>query len=132
VDPAIFGNLLGWTAAIVITAAGGLWFQRMNQVRIPRDRTAFFAAFGLGLALGVGAFAVGTDWLGGLAAGYAIAGSAIFLGLRLQSTQADAPPTVAVGRPVVSFSAPDADGREFDLSSLAGRPFLLKFFRGHW
>jgi peroxiredoxin len=33
---------------------------------------------------------------------------------------------------VVSFSAPDADGREFDLSSLAGRPFLLKFFRGHW
>ena len=26
----------------------------------------------------------------------------------------------------------DEEGRRFDLSALRGRPFLLKFFRGHW
>jgi peroxiredoxin len=30
------------------------------------------------------------------------------------------------------FTALDEHGREFALASTAGRPLLLKFFRGHW
>ena len=38
----------------------------------------------------------------------------------------------AVGAPILDFEAPDAEGEPFDLATLRGRPFLLKFFRGHW
>ncbi len=41
-------------------------------------------------------------------------------------------PRVAVGDPYIDFTAPDADGNAFTLSSLDGTPILLKFFRGHW
>jgi peroxiredoxin len=39
---------------------------------------------------------------------------------------------VALGQPIPEFTAPDAEGQPFALSSLHGRPYLLKFFRGHW
>jgi len=39
---------------------------------------------------------------------------------------------VKVGEPILRFRARDAEGNDFDLQELAGRPFLLKFFRGHW
>ena len=31
-----------------------------------------------------------------------------------------------------NFTAKDDQGNSFDLAALRGRPFLLKFFRGHW
>jgi len=39
---------------------------------------------------------------------------------------------VRVGGPILDFSAPDENGEPFALASLRGRPYLLKFFRGHW
>ena len=41
-------------------------------------------------------------------------------------------PRVAVGEPAIDFTATDADGKTFTLSSFRGSPVLLKFFRGHW
>ena len=58
--------------------------------------------------------------------------STIFPALRLQSRQQPNRPAVAVGEPMLLFSAPDENGVDFDLSSLNGKPYLLKFFRGHW
>jgi peroxiredoxin len=37
-----------------------------------------------------------------------------------------------VGETLRDFSALDENGERFELASTAGRPVLLKFFRGHW
>jgi len=39
---------------------------------------------------------------------------------------------VKVGDRVRDFTAIDGHGDRFELSSLAGQRFLLKFYRGHW
>jgi peroxiredoxin len=52
--------------------------------------------------------------------------------LAAQARQASLKPAVSVGGPILEFVLPDDAGRAFDLSSLRGRAFLLKFFRGHW
>ena len=55
--------------------------------------------------------------------------SVILSSLAIQSSQA---PAVAVGQPILEFTAPDENGDIFDSASLHGKPILLKFFRGHW
>jgi cytochrome oxidase Cu insertion factor (SCO1/SenC/PrrC family) len=85
-----------------------------------------------GIGLGLLAFARGPGVLGGLAAGLAVALGALFLLLQLLGRQARPMPNVALGRPILDFTAPDAEGQPFQLASLHGRPYLLKFFRGHW
>lgn len=39
---------------------------------------------------------------------------------------------IAVGEPFLDFTVKDADGNDFTLSSLKGKPILLNVFRGHW
>ena len=85
-----------------------------------------------GVGLGLLAFARGPGLAGGIAAGLALGGGGLFLLLQVLGQQSRRTPTVAVGQPILDFTAPDADGRPFALASLRGRPYLLKFFRGHW
>jgi cytochrome oxidase Cu insertion factor (SCO1/SenC/PrrC family) len=89
-------------------------------------------AFTAAAALGVAAFAVGTGTLGAVAAGVGIGVGGSMVALRAISGQDDVQPAVRVGDPIIDFTALDENGEPFALSSLRGRPFLLKFFRGHW
>ena len=126
------GNLLGLLAAAVVVATGFVWFRLIGAVRIPKLRAPYFAAMGVGVALGVAGFAQGVGIAGGTAAGFAIVAGGFFVALRLQSAQETHPPAVKVGDPILDFTAADDQGKPFELASLHGRPFLLKFFRGHW
>ena len=126
------GNLLGLAAAAVVVATGVVWFRLIGAVRIPRVRAQYFAAMGLGVALGVAAFVQGTGIFGAIPAAFAILAGGFFLALRLQSGQDAREPAVKLGEPMLDFTAPDDDGNPFELASLRGKPFLLKFFRGHW
>jgi cytochrome oxidase Cu insertion factor (SCO1/SenC/PrrC family) len=126
------GALLASLALATALATGAEFMRRMRAVAIPRNRIAFDLAWGAALALGVAAFVQGVGIAAGLAAGLACALGGLMLLLRLQSAQAANLPRVAVGGPILDFRAPDEDGRPFSLASLSGRPFLLKFFRGHW
>ncbi len=120
-------------AAFAIAAANTAWFfGRMRRVALPLDRSAHEALWAASVALGVAAFAIGVNWVGGIAAALGIAVGAGMLLLRLGSPQARNVPAVAVGGPILDFTAPDEHDAPFALSSLAGKPFLLKFFRGHW
>ncbi len=109
--------MLGLLALIVVAATVYNWLQLIQRVAIPRDRRAWFAVFLAGGALGVIAIAQGGFF------------STLF---RLQSRQQPNRPAVAVGDPMIPFVAPDEHGNDFDLASLSGKPYLLKFFRGHW
>lgn len=62
----------------------------------------------------------------------AILGAGMLLFFTLISGMPANVPAVKVGAPILDFTARDANGNDFALSSLSGGPFLLKFFRGHW
>ncbi len=124
--------MLSFLGLAIVVAAGVRWFQLIKKVAIPRNRMGFHLAFGGGAVLGVVGAITATGWLstivGGLAA---MVGSAMPI-LRLLSGQKSAEPTLSVGDSVLAFTALDEHGVEFDLASLSGKPYLLKFFRGHW
>ncbi len=126
------GSAFGFVAAAIVVGGGARWLRLMRQVRIPADRRGFVAANGLATSLGATAFVLGTGVAGGVAAGLAVVGGVAFLALSAASRQPALTPTVAVGGPVVDFTASDDEGRPFARASLRGTPFLLKFFRGHW
>ena len=126
------GTLLGVMAATLVAGAGASWLRRMQAVRLPRNAAPYLVACALAAGLGVAAFIVGTGVAGGIAAALAIGGGSAFLALYSASGQRREPPAVAVGGPILDFVASDDSGRPFALASLRGRPFLVKFFRGHW
>src|SRR5690349_12978519 len=69
--------------------------------------------------------------------GYGVGAMAFVLGgffsfLTFMSGLPDQQAAVEVGRRAPDFRSLDADGREFQLSELAGTRVLLKFFRGTW
>jgi drug/metabolite transporter (DMT)-like permease len=126
------GTVLALAAALVVAGTGALWLRRIRQVSIPRDRSAYLLLMGGGASLGLAALTAAPGWLGAIAAGFAVLGGGVFCGLRALSRQAAKLPAVAVGGPILEFTLPDETGAPFDLAGLRGRPFLLKFFRGHW
>jgi cytochrome oxidase Cu insertion factor (SCO1/SenC/PrrC family) len=124
-----------WLAALgfaTVLATGTAWFRRVFAVAIPQDRTPFVALMAVGAVLGVAALVRGTGWVGGAGAVFAVVGGGLFLFTFLISTQKGGSGRLLLGEPIPDFTAPDHNGDPFALSSLAGSPFLLKFFRGHW
>ena len=116
----------------MVVATGALWFRRLNAVRIPENRSAFNIAMAAGVLLGVAALVSGPGLLGGVGAVIALVGGGTFLGLGAASKMDSKEPAVKVGAKILEFTAPDAQGEPFELAKLRGKPFLLKFFRGHW
>lgn len=121
--------LLGFAIAL---GSGASWFRRMKAVQLPADRTPFVVAMGVAAALGAAAFIAGVGWVAGILAGFAVLAGTMFMVLVAVSAQKGGTGAFVVGQPVPVFSAPDDSGEPFSLSSQAGRPLLLKFFRGHW
>ena len=109
-----------------------VWFRRMRSVSIPSDRTAFVACWVAGAVLGVVALGMGAGWVGGLLAGLAAVAGSFFSALVFVSPQKVGEDAIRVGEQLRPFSALDEAGSEFSSVSLAGKPVLLKFFRGHW
>ena len=127
-SPAFLGLLaLGFAAA-----AGVLWLGAIREVRVAERRPVVLALVGAGAGVGALALWRGPGLAGGVAAGLAVALGALFFALQRLGRQARGAPAISVGRPILDFTAPDTDGRPFALAALRGRPYLLKFFRGHW
>jgi hypothetical protein len=128
----VSGPALGILGGLLSLGLAAFWLRRLRQVRIPADRRPFLVGNGVAAGLGALALVLGAGALGSILAVVAILGGATFLGLAAQSAQLPLKPAVAVGEPIIDFTLPDHEGRPFDLAALRGKPFLLKFFRGHW
>jgi hypothetical protein len=128
----VTGDLLALLSFVVLAASMGGWVVGMQKVRLEGKRGLFIASFSVAFVLSLLAFTQGPGLLGAMAAGFSLLGSGIFLGLAALGRQEPKEPAVAVGSPVIDFSAPLDDDTLFDSNTLRGRPFLLKFFRGHW
>ena len=126
------GTTLGVLALVVAAATVALWFRQIGQVDIPEDRTTYVISFLSAVALGVGAFVAGVRWFGGVAAGLAIVIGSFFPFTVAISRQEVAANAIRVGDSIPVFSALDENGEVFESETLAGKPTLIKFFRGHW
>ena len=123
---------LALLALAIVVGSGALWFRRMYRVRIPRNRTPFVAVWLSGAGLALVALVLGAGWIGGAAAIVAIGLAGFFSFTVAISRQVLGDDAIRVGARLPDLSAPDENGEAFALSSLAGRPVLVKFFRGHW
>jgi hypothetical protein len=126
------GTTLGVLALVVATATAALWFRQIGQVDIPEDRTTYVISFLSAVALGVGAFVAGVRWFGGVAAALAIVIGSFFPFTIAVSPQEVAANALRVGDSIPVFSALDENGEVFESKMLAGKPVLIKFFRGLW
>jgi hypothetical protein len=126
------GTALGFVAFALVAGSMALWFRRIQNVRIPTDRRGFVACWAGGAVLGVLALWQGAGYLGGLAAGIAVLAGTFFSVLVYVSPQKVADDAVQVGESLRAFSALDENGVDFSSAAVAGKPVLLKFFRGHW
>jgi uncharacterized oligopeptide transporter (OPT) family protein len=125
-------TVLAFLALLLIVGSVIFWFRLALSVRLPENRTGFVLIWASGTLLGVIALVQGAGWISGIPAGLAV-----FIGIFLLFTvtispQQVAPDAIAVGEALRDFSALDENGERFELASTAGRPVLLKFFRGHW
>ena len=126
------GTVLGILAFALVAGSMALWFQRIQRVQIPKDRRLFVASWAAGGLLGILALTWSPGWIGGLPAGIAAFAGIFFTVLYFISPQKVAENAIRVGEPLRDFTAMDENGDEFAISSTAGKPTLLKFFRGHW
>ena len=125
----------GFAALAFVAAAAsiGLWFRRLQDVRIPENRGAFVAAWLAAAGLGVVALLRGTSgWIGTLPAVLAIAVGLFACFTVSISRQKATAEGLKLGAPLAGFDAHDEHEEVFHSSSLAGKPVLMKFFRGHW
>jgi len=128
----VSATVLAFLALLLIVGSVIFWFRLALSVRLPENRTGFVLIWASGTLLGVIALVQGAGWISGIPGGLAV-----FIGIFLLFTvtispQQVAPDAIAVGEALRDFSALDENGEPFELASTAGRPLLLKFFRGHW
>ena len=123
---------LGILAFAVILGTGYLWFRAAMAVRLPENRIYYVAAWLTGIALAVAALAGSPGWLGGVAASLALLAGGFVIFTVAISRQSVANGAVGPGDTMPAFTAQDDTGARFDSTTLAGKPVLLKFFRGHW
>jgi len=126
------GTILGILAFVFVLTAGVVWMRSIGEVRTGERRPLVLAVVGAGVGMGLLAFAREPGLTGKVGAGLGVAVGSFFLLFQVLGQQSRRTPAVEVGGPILDFTAPDADGKPFQLASLAGRPYLLKFFRGHW
>ena len=131
-QPKKLGTPLGFAAFGVAALTMVAWFRQINQVDIPENRIAFAIFFLGALALAVGAFVMRTRWFGAIPALLAIVIGGFFPFSMTISRQEVATTGIQVGQTLPHFRALDRGGEWFDSASLAGKPVLIKFFRGHW
>lgn len=123
---------MGVVAFLLVAGSMALWARRIKRVQIPTDRRGFVACWVGGAALGILALTQGAGWVGGIPAGIAALAGILFSALVYISPQKVADNAIRVGESLRDFTAVDENGDDFSIGSIAGRPVLLKFFRGHW
>jgi cytochrome oxidase Cu insertion factor (SCO1/SenC/PrrC family) len=126
------GLILPAAAAGTAVIGIAVWMRMIAAVQLGQSRWVVNSLFGAGAAIGLLALTQSPGAIGIALAGTTVAFSAIYFGLLSISGQSSQAPNFAVGSPIPDFTALDHNGEPFTLSSLDGKPMLIKFFRGHW
>ena len=126
------GFHLSILAFLLVFATGFRWFQLVYAVALPKNRLGFLLCMLLGAGLALVALVQGAGVFGSVLASLAVLLGAFFVFTWSISAQKGGAGALQPGSKLQNFSATDHNGSIFESASLAGRPVLLKFFRGHW
>jgi peroxiredoxin len=126
------GNYLALAAIIAAIAATYIQYRQIKDVSVPAVPWGQFIIWLAGLASGIAAFMMGIHLLVIVPLSLAVVAFLFFFLIVFTSRLPAIQPAVEVGSKFIDFTTLDSDGKPFTLSSLEGRPILLKFFRGHW
>jgi len=125
---------LALTVASLLAAAGNLatHYPKIKSNQTPLRPRREQAVMMLALLLAGGGLLLQPGIAGYLLGGGAIILALLFLLGTATSGLPEKKPAVSVGGIAPDFIATDANGHEFRLSGLRGRPVLMKFYRGYW
>jgi hypothetical protein len=126
-----FATALGLSATLLSLVVLTIWLVALQTGRMDRVIRAITLGHGAVVALAASVFFLSSPTWIDLLTGTVLAGSLFFL---YAGTHAAQPRglAVAVGRPILDFTTIAGNGEVFELSSMRGKPYLLKFYRGHW
>ncbi len=122
---AVFGT-------VVILAGWASWWAKIKAMTVPRNAIVYQAIMASGVVLIVMGMSRGAGVPGGLLGMVGLLAGGMYLVTSFISGLPEEPLAVQIGERILDFEATDSAGEPFSLSSLDGRPFLLKFYRGHW
>jgi hypothetical protein len=126
------GTRLGFAAFGVAALTMALWLRQVHAVALPDNRGVFVVFFVAAFGLGVTALVARPRWFAVLPALVAVAIGGFFPFSVSISRQEVATTGIQVGAVIPAFQALNRHGERFDSAALAGKPVLMKFFRGHW
>jgi cytochrome oxidase Cu insertion factor (SCO1/SenC/PrrC family) len=124
--------IAAFVAAGLAVAAFAYWMSLIKRVDLAERRWRVSSMLAGAMVLALAALGLGGGVAVQVLGGASILLGVVYFGLLALAGQSNQMPLIEVGRPLPDFEAPDQNGEEFRLSSRAGRPVLLKFFRGHW
>lgn len=128
-------NVFALVSVLGVALTFYVWFQRIQSVSIPANRSGFVAGALGSAALGAAALASSPGWGAGIVAGLGTASGLLFALLVWISPQ-KTEGAIEVGDRLHDLlgdgAALDDAGNTVALSAYAGTPMLIKFFRGHW
>ena len=114
-------------------AAVAVFLRKFKALRVPRVPWGTYATSGAAAVAAVAALCSNSGSLGAIASGASLFVSiAYIVGTSYFARVPHRTLAALVGKPFLDFEALDGEGRPVRLSSLRGRPILLKFLRGHW
>ncbi len=126
------GLVMAMLGFCLFAANWSFYWGTIQAVAVPLRPRAFQLANVVAVVLASLALTNEPGALGAILAAIVIPGGAMTLYLTMASAMPERVAAVDVGQRILDFEAVDADGNKFSSASLAGRPYLLKFFRGHW
>ena len=128
----MIGLPLAGLAAALMVGLAVLWVGMIARVELGERRWILHALAATAMGLAGASISQSPGVLGGALAGLTLLVGVVYWVMLAFAGQSKQRPAVAVGSPILDFSALDANAEPFQLASLRGRPILLKFFRGHW
>lgn len=123
---------LAIAAFLLVLTTGFFWFRLVYAVKLPDNRAGFLLCMLAGIGLGVASLWQSPGVMSAVLAVLAIACGGMFVLTWAISPQKGGPGKLTPGTRLIPFTSTDHLGNRFDSQILAGKPVLLKFFRGHW
>lgn len=113
-------------------ASWGVYMAAIARERVPPRPRGHVAAQLGAIAASLAAIVLGPSVATIAAAVLALPLAALFLFLLSEAPVPDTTIRVAVGQPLLAFSAQTSEGTPWSTEQLRGRRVLIKFFRGAW
>lgn len=120
---------LGTTIALV---AAVRYLNTIATEQVPESTSGYSAAFALGTGLAFAGAVLNPGITAALIAAVGMSTGGLMLYLLSIRKLPDGELVASVGNPMPPVQALDETGAPFDLTSLAGKRVMLKFFRGSW